>query len=424
MLSFLRIATFVTMGFYLIIILVLFLLDIYVFQAVKTVFTTTEKTAWPWLIYWGLCAFAYLTFLLYAVLGKDNFYGYPRLIMLGIAQSFLILKMVVLPFLLTSEIIRAYEWLLRWWPGSEQHDANAAILRSRFLNRIGLAAGGMFFGAFIYGVLRGAYQQKIFRPVVYIQDLPDALVGLKIAQVSDLHLGSFASVAPIRKAVECINAEQPDLFFFTGDFVNNKAHEALAFKEILSEIKARYGCYSILGNHDYGDYVTWNSQREKEDNLESLKSLQRALGWELLLDEHKTLDINGAQVAVMGVEYWGRSMGFGQKGKIEKAHAGTASAAVRLLLSHDPSHWNYVISEDPRFADIDITFAGHTHGFQFGIEIPGFKWSPSQWVYPQWAGLYQKKRQYLYVNRGLGFLGYPGRVGIPPEITIMTLAKA
>jgi len=412
------------MGFYLIIILVLLLLDIYIFQAVKAVFPTDGKVLWQLYLYWGMCAFAYLTFLLYALLGKDNFYGYPRLVMLGISQSFLILKIVVLPFLLTSEIIRAYEWISRLFPGDANRDATAAILRSRFLNKLGLAAGGLFFGAFIYGMVRGAYNQKIFRPIVRIKDLPEALEGLKIAHISDLHLGSFASTEPIRKAIQAINDEEPDLFFFTGDFVNNKAHEAKPFDDILRQAKAKWGVFSILGNHDYGDYVTWNSQTEKVENLENLKQFQRNLGWDLLLDEHRLLDIKGEKVAVLGVEYWGRSMGFGQKGKIEQAYEGTDGAALKLLLSHDPSHWNYVISEDERFSDIDITFAGHTHGFQFGIEIPGFKWSPSKWVYPQWAGLYERRNQFLYVNRGLGFLGYPGRVGIPPEITIMTLTRA
>jgi uncharacterized protein len=226
----------------------------------------------------------------------------------------------------------------------------------------------------------------------------------------------------MEKAVNMINAEQPDLFFFTGDMVNDKAKEAIPFKGILSKIKAKYGQYSILGNHDYGDYVEWASQSEKENNLLELINLQKSIGWDILLDEHRLLNIRGEQVAILGVQYWGRSMGFGQKGKIEQAIQGTENAGLKLLLSHDPSHWDYVISKDSAYQDVAVTFSGHTHGFQFGIEIPGLKWSPSQWVYPHWAGLYKNEaQQHLYVNRGLGFLGYPGRVGIPPEITVMEL---
>lgn len=412
------------MGFYLVVILVLLLLDIYVFQSVKAALMWQGQSHWAVYAYWAMCSFAYLTFLLYGILGKDHFYGYPRLIMLGISQSFLIMKIVVLPFLLLSDIIRVYDWLTFTMSKKAATDAAAAISRSRFLNQLGLMAGGLFFGGFIYGFLRGAYQIKIHRPLVRIPDLPEQMRGLKIVQISDLHLGSFASASPIQRAVEMINAEKPDIFIFTGDFVNNKAREAEPYADILNKIEARYGRFSILGNHDYGDYVKWDSQKEKEENLERLKQFQRNLGWDLLLDENRLISVGDAQLAVLGVEYWGRSMGFGQKGKIDKAIAGTEHAQVRLLLSHDPSHWNYVISQDERYKKIDLTCAGHTHGFQFGIEIPGIKWSPSQWVYPQWAGLYVRNRQHLYVNRGLGFLGYPGRVGILPEITVITLERA
>ena len=409
------------MGFFFVFILITLLLDVYIYQAVKAGFPS-DGIHWTQVAFWILCSITYLSFLFFALLGKDGFHGYPRVIMMGISMSFMVLKLVTLPFLLISDLIRAFEWIATFFQSNDVVETGKAITRSRFLNRVGLIAGSAFFGAFIYGFVRGAYQIQTRRIKVKIKNLPAALRGLKIVQISDSHLGSFATNGLIEKAVSMINAEQADLFFFTGDMVNDKANEALPFKDILSKIKAKYGQYSILGNHDYGDYVEWNTQSEKEKNLIYLIDFQRSIGWDILLDEHRLLNIKGEQVAVLGVQYWGRSMGFGQKGKIEQAVMGTENAALKLLLSHDPSHWDYVISKDKTYSDIAITFSGHTHGFQFGIEIPGLKWSPSQWVYPHWAGLYKNEaQQYLYVNRGLGFLGYPGRVGIPPEITVMEL---
>lgn len=410
------------MGFYLVIILVILLLDIYVFQAVKTVFIAQSGIHPAQIIYWVLCGITYLTFVLFAILGREGFHGLPRVILLGISQSFLVLKLVVLPFLLISDIIRIGEIVILKFQSAPESSAANAISRSKFLNKIGLLAGTAFFGAFIYGVVRGAYNVVIKRVTVKIQNLPSSLSGLKIVQISDLHLGSFASTDPIQRAIDLVNQENADLFFFTGDLVNDRAKEAEPFVEILRTIKAKYGKYSILGNHDYGDYMEWDSQKAKEENLRKLIQTHALSDWKILLDEHETIEINGEKVDILGVQYWGRSMGFGQKGKIDQAYSGSQSP-LKLLLSHDPSHWDAVISQDEKYKDVAITFAGHTHGFQFGIEIPGFRWSPSQYVYPHWAGLYTSKQQHLYVNRGLGFLGYPGRVGIPPEITVVTIER-
>jgi predicted MPP superfamily phosphohydrolase len=410
------------MGFLFVFFVIVLLLDVYIFQSVKTV-VGQSGFHWAYFIYWAFCSLTYLAFLLFALLGKDGFHGYPRVILMGISMSFLVLKLVTLPFLFISDIIRGLEWLNTLMNAKKTTAAVAGgITRSAFLNKMGLMAGGLFFGAFIYGFIRGAYQIQVKRLKIMIPGLPETLKGLKIVQISDLHLGSFAGTSHVERAVEMINSEQPDLFFFTGDLVNDKAREVLPFRNILSKIKARYGKFSILGNHDYGDYVQWTSMKAKEENLQNLIAFQQALGWDMLLDENKMLDINGSRVAVLGVQYWGRSMGWGQRGKIEEAVKGIEGADLRLLLSHDPSHWDFVISKEEKYKDIHITFSGHTHGFQFGIEIPGFKFSPSQWVYPHWAGLYTSDNgNYLYVNRGLGFLGYPGRVGIPPEITVIEL---
>ncbi len=254
-----------------------------------------------------------------------------------------------------------------------------------------------------------------------IDGLAPSLRGLRIVQISDIHSGSFLFKDPVKTAIELINREEPDLVFFTGDLVNEVADEMTPFMDVFDRIRARFGVFSVLGNHDYGDYASWPDPESKTANLHKLKDIHRRLGWELLNNEHRILRINGAEVAVIGVENYSAWDRFPRHGDLAKAYSGAEKAGLKLLLSHDPSHWDAQVTKD--FSDIQLTFSGHTHGMQFGIEVPGFiKWSPIKYLYRQWAGLYQKGSQYLYVNRGLGYLGYPGRVGILPEITVVELA--
>lgn len=300
-------------------------------------------------------------------------------------------------------------------------NTTGGISRSRFLTQFGVLLGSIPFLSLTYGIIRNPYRYKIFSKKVSISNLPEALKGLKIIQISDIHSGSFTLKEPIRRAIDMINEQQPDLVFFTGDLVNNEAREMEPFLDVFDKIEARYGVYSVLGNHDYGDYIRWENQEAKSRNMQQLFDTHRQLGWQLLLNEHRLLDINGQQVAVLGVENYSAHPRFPKYGDLATAHQGTEQAALKLLLSHDPTHWEDQVVKD--FQDVAITFSGHTHGMQFGVEIPGwFKWSPIQYIYKQWAGLYQRQDQYLYVNRGFGFLGYPGRVGILPEITLLELA--
>jgi predicted MPP superfamily phosphohydrolase len=276
-------------------------------------------------------------------------------------------------------------------------------------------------------MLKWVYDFRIRRETIRLQGLPASFSGLRIVQISDIHLGSWAAVHPLEEAVALINRMRPDLIFFTGDLVNYKTGEAYRFENILNKLKAGYGIFATLGNHDYGDYTRWPSQTAKMKNLTDLYEFFDRLGWKLLNNEHHLLENEDGQLAVIGVENWGAYSRFPKYGDIEKAAAGTEDAAVKLLLSHDPTHWDVVISK--KYPDIDVTFAGHTHGFQFGIDTRRVKWSPAQWVYKHWAGMYQnpaatEKPQYLYVNRGLGTIGYPGRVGILPEITLFELLTA
>jgi hypothetical protein len=293
--------------------------------------------------------------------------------------------------------------------------------RSRFLSQLALALGGIPLFLLTYGMARNPYRYQLVSQKLPIRNLPGALKGLRIVHISDIHSGSFNNASAVARAIDMINDQKPDLVFFTGDLVNNKADEMEPYIDIFKQIKARYGVFSILGNHDYGDYVEWPSAQAKTANLEQLKNTHKQLGWDLLLNENRVLNIQGENIAILGVENYSTLARFPKYGDLSKAYQGTEEAALRLLLSHDPTHWESQIL--PQFPDIQATFSGHTHGMQFGVEIPGWiKWSPAQYVYKQWAGAYHQEGQWLYVNRGFGFLGYPGRVGILPEITSIELA--
>jgi hypothetical protein len=253
--------------------------------------------------------------------------------------------------------------------------------------------------------------------------LPDALHGLRIVQVSDIHTGSFISRRPFEEAVALINAQNPDLVLFTGDLVNEIAEEAEPFIDVFKAIKAPLGVYSVLGNHDYGDYFyPAGDEQGRIHNRQLMKLINTKMGWNLLLNEHRVLHYKGAKIGLIGSENWGHAARFPKYGDLDKATAGMETCDLNLLLSHDPSHWEAEVVE--KRPEIDITFSGHTHGFQMGIEIPGFKWSPAKYLYKQWAGLYKQGHQHIYVNRGLGFLGYPGRLGILPEITVMEVQQS
>ncbi len=294
--------------------------------------------------------------------------------------------------------------------------------RPKFIKNLALIAGAIPFSTLLYGILRNAYRYSILRESVAIDNLPDDLVGLKIVQISDIHSGSFMFKEPIRKAINLINKEAADLVFFTGDLVNEKASEMDNLMDVFDKIKAKRGVYSVLGNHDYGDYAPWKDNDEKLANFARLQEIHKELGWDLLMNENRVLDVNNAKLGIIGVENWS-AKGFRTNGDLAKAYKGTEATDVKLLLSHDPSHWDAEVNK--KYKDIDLTFSGHTHGFQFGIVIPGFmKWSPAKYMYKQWSGLYKEGKQHIYVNRGLGMLGYPGRIGMLPEITVIELKKA
>ena len=295
---------------------------------------------------------------------------------------------------------------------------NEGITRSVFLSWLGLGIGGGLYTSLLYG-FSNKYNYKVKRVSLKYPNLPPALRGIRIAQLSDIHSGSFTDKTAVSKGVEKVLSLRPDLILFTGDLVNNTADEMNNYKDLFSQLKAPLGVYSILGNHDYGDYVAWPDPGAKKKNLDNLKDVHRQLGWRLLLDENVTLQKENDQIALIGIQNWSALKRFPKYGNLNKAYKGTENMPFKILMSHDPTHWDAEVR--PKFPDIDLMLAGHTHGMQFGVEIPWLRWSPVQYVYKQWMGLYEEGAQKLYINRGYGFIGYPGRVGILPEITLLEL---
>ena len=293
--------------------------------------------------------------------------------------------------------------------------------RSATISKIAMGVAAVPLVSLIYGMVKGAYKYQVKSVSLKLKNLPDAFQGMKLVHISDIHSGSFYDKEAVRKGVKMITDLKPDIVFFTGDLVNNEASEFKDYLDVFSVIKAPLGIFSVLGNHDYGDYKYWASEEEKKQNLAQLMDYQKSMGWKLLMDEHVRIEKDGSEIGVIGIQNWSAKGRFPKYGNLKMAYKGSEDLPVKLLLSHDPSHWEAQVLTG--FSDIDAMFSGHTHGMQFGIEIPGLKWSPVQYIYKQWAGLYSQNGQQLYVNRGFGFIGYPGRVGIWPEITVLTLEK-
>lgn len=411
---------------FLIVLSIIVLVDLYFFQSLKTITATwsESKRILTNRIYWGITATGALFVLFSLVTYKNPVIN--RTVGLYIFCFYMILlisKLIGSLPLMLEDIARGVKWIVAFFnKGTNLPAVKDGMSRGKFISYTALTLAAIPFGTMIYGMVKTAFDFKIQRKKIPISKLPAAFEGLKIVQISDIHSGSFISDAHFKNAVQMIMNEKPDLIFFTGDLVNDRSDEAEPFKSIWKNLSAPLGVFSVLGNHDYGDYVVWDSPELKQANLERLFVIHEEMGWNLLRNEHRIIEKNGEKIGLVGVENWGAALRFPRKGDMKKAQEGMDDVPVKILLSHDPSHWEAkILKEHP---DIDLTLSGHTHGFQFGIEIPGFKWSPSQYVYPQWAGLYSKGSQHLYVNRGLGFLGYLGRVGIRPEITVLELTAS
>lgn len=408
---------------------VLLLIDYYIFQAVKTSFDFESENKKKWLLrgYW------FVVVITIAGLFLGIFLSIGRVLRTVLFVWFFVhyfSKVFALPFLIIDDSRRLIIWIQRKLnlkrnkvEGLEIKEVKEGISRSEFISKTGLVMAGLPFVTMNYGMIsNNVYDYQVKRKKIILPNLPKSFDGIKIGQISDVHSGSFFDKVAVQGGVDLLNAEKCDIVFFTGDLVNDQTSEMRDYTNIFDKVKAPMGVYSILGNHDYGDYKQWPSIQAKKKNLEDLYEVHKNLGWDLLLNENRIIEQSGDKIAIVGVENWGSNLRFPRKGDLAKAKINTDEAAVKLLLSHDPSHWRAQVLKDHK--DMDMMFAGHTHGMQFGIEFGDFKWSPAQYVYPEWSGLYEHEHQKLYVNVGYGFLGYPGRIGILPEITIFELKSA
>ena len=403
--------------------LLIFAIDYYVWQAFRT--ATQHSSAQIQLFtryaYWGFTGMIILGIWAYNFMPLHFWKNEIRITFMALVMISVITKLFIILFLLIEDITRIIRWSYQNVKTRISPDeySPGPISRNEFLSKAALAVGAVPAATFAFGIISGAHDYRVEKISLKIPNLPKAFKGMRIAQVSDIHTGSFFNKTAVKGGVEMMMREKADVIFFTGDLVNNEAKEVKDYFEIFSKLKAPLGVFSTLGNHDYGDYVRWNSPAAKKQNLKDLMKAHELMGYDLLMDEHRFIEESGEKLAIIGVQNIGVGR-FPWYGNLGKAYAGTEEASTKLLLSHDPTHWNAEVTK--KFKDIDVAFAGHTHGTQFGVKIGNYKWSPAQYVYKQWAGLYKEGEQQIYVNRGYGYLGYPGRVGMPPEITVFTLA--
>lgn len=394
-------------------------IDFYLFPGMrlglkKWRFTQGKTFAW---IYWSLSI----------IITVGVAIGVFAKMHLGIRAAFLlaffllfISKVMFLPFILADDIRRIILKLKRpkKTTASKAPESNT-IPRSEFLMKAGLLAGSVPLAGMVYGTISGVYDYRVHHQKLYLPNLPKAFDGIKLGQISDIHSGSFYNKKAVTGGVEMLMREKADFIFFTGDLVNKRSKEMYEYQDLFSKVKAPLGVFSSLGNHDYGDYWDWPDEAAKLADFNKLVATHKNMGWDLLRNENRRLKVDGEEIAIIGVENWGSISRFPRRGRLDLATKNTDDLPVKLLLSHDPSHWRAQVLPD--YKQIDVMFSGHTHGMQFGVRAENFQWSPIEYIYPEWAGLYRHGDQQIYVNVGYGFLGYPGRLGILPEITIFEL---
>lgn len=396
-------------------------LEVYAFQATKTVISKKKESTRRLIRYLYLgqavAVFGLMIYLRFSQYGTVRFSFLISVVFMTYTA-----KLMGVIFVFIDDFRRVIKWFFDRKKNRREREkmAGKRIPRSQFLARTAVVAATLPIATMSFGIVSGAYDYRVRRRKVFLPNLPKAFEGMKIGQLSDIHSGSFFDKKAVEGGVNLLLKEKPDVVFFTGDLVNNETKEVTGYFDIFSKVKADMGVYSTLGNHDYGDYKQWSSVAAKQKNLRDMVEAHKRLGWNLMLNENTSLQQGGDKIAILGVENWGAGR-FAKYGKLDEAYR-NAEGDVKLLLSHDPSHWDAQVR--PNYKDIDLMFAGHTHGMQLGIEIGDFRWSPSKYIYKQWADLYTEENQYLYVNRGFGFLGFPGRIGIYPEITVLELTSS
>lgn len=404
----------------------LLLFDYYCYKAILATFKNWSKTAR--LIFSRSWWFFNVTLIIgvFCAIYFNLFLSLRAVILVAFFLT-AVAKLFMLPFLLADDLRRLMKWFIRLsrkksGPAPSQPIPGEPISRSAFLTKAGLVAAAVPLSSLSWGIISGAYDYQIKRVKLVLPNLPKSFDGIKLAQISDIHSGSFYNKTAVKGGVDLLMGEKPDFVFFTGDLVNNLTSEMKDYQDIFSKVKAPLGVYSTLGNHDYGEYFFGKGvSAAKTKNLQDMLATHKNMGFDLLMNENRRIKVDGEEIGILGVENWGMGR-FPKYGKMELASLDTTDLPVKLLLSHDPSHWRGEILE--KYPDVDVTFSGHTHGMQFGVRLDEFQWSPVQYIYNEWAGLYQQRQQQLYVNVGYGFLGYPGRVGMLPEITIFELRRS
>ena len=391
--------------------IIYFLLTFYASRSLKTL----KVPRWVEWLFW-LITIGVIIHLLYHWFcrGKVVWSAPQQYAIAGLLTWLIICLFVTLPLLL-EDITRLIKAIFR----KPTNKAPRIPSRRKFVSTLGWGLAAIPFASILYSIFKGKYNYKVWKYTLYFDNLPKAFDGYRITQISDIHCGSFDNYEKIRYGVELINSQKSDVILFTGDLVNNLANEVHNWKSLFATLQAPDGVFSIMGNHDYGDYSSWETPEAKQQNLEHLFQLQKQMGWQLLLNEHCYLERNGEKIALIGVENWGHGR-FSKYGDLNKAMEGVNTEDFKILMSHDPTHWQEVVL--PENKDIQLTLSGHTHGMQCGIEIPGWlKWSPSQYIYKYWGGMYEEGGKYLNVNRGFGYHAFPGRLGVWPEITVIEL---
>ncbi|MCW3123694.1 MAG: mismatch repair protein MutT [Flavipsychrobacter sp.] len=371
-------------------------------------------------VYFLLTTLSWMGLILFRQINWANVPHLLRNVYVAFVLGFVVGKILILLVMLVDDIRRLVTWLVsslvyRNSPAGEQV---VSIERSQFLKTTALVLGGLSLAGFTYGITN-RYKYRVRKVKLKFASLPAAFKGLKVVQISDIHTGSFDNHSAVAHGIQRVMDQNADIILFTGDLVNNHSEEVDAkYQEIFSRLKAPMGVYSTLGNHDYGDYVQWPSAEAKVANLETLKGIHASMGWRLLMNEHVVLERGADKIALVGIENWSAKANFPKYGDMRKAYEGLKEKNIpfKILLSHDPSHWHAQVV--PEYKDVNLMLSGHTHGMQFGVDSKWFKWSPVQYMYNEWAGIYTEGEQQLYVNRGFGFLGYPGRLGVLPEITV------
>ncbi len=390
--------------------------DIYFYQIVKK-YNKNKWISFLIPIYWSFTIITITNFFLYSFQFELGYYY--KAITFNIIIGNFISKVLSLPFLLIDDFRRLIIYIFR----KKSSKSSNKISRSKFLSISASLAYGLPITSLTYGVLsNNVYDYRIKRREIKFKKLPISFDGIKVCHVSDIHVGSLRNRLAVRGGIDMIINEKPDVIFFTGDLVNDKAKELKGWGDDLSKINAPLGVFSVLGNHDYGEYTSWKNESSKTNNFNDLLSAQKEFGWNLLRNENTKITVDGESINIIGVENWSASRRFQQYGKLDVAYEGLNKNEFKLLMSHNPSHWNAYVTS--KFKDIDLTLSGHTHGLQYGIDIGKFRLSPVRLAYKQWADLYTMNNQHIYVNRGFGFMGYPGRVGILPEITILNLKRS